>query len=70
MAWQAFQEVARGWRGDKGIRIGQGFDFNPFGPIVFGSWGVGSGQFFYFGGAPLGPYLFSYYIPIPPVWLC
>ena len=69
MGWQGFQEVARGWGGNEGIRIGQGILFPPFSAYL-GRWGVGSEQFSYLGGVPLGPYYFSYYTPIPPVWLC
>ena len=69
MAWQAFQEVARGWGGNEGIRIGQGIRFQSFSAYL-GSWGVGLRPFSYFGGVPLGPHYFPYYIPIPPVWLC
>ena len=69
VGWQGFQEVARGWGGNEGIRIGQGIRFQPF-SAYFGPWGVDSDQFSYFVGAPLGPHYFPYYIPIPPVWLC
>ena len=68
MGWQGFQEVARGWGGNEGIRIGQGIRFQPF-SAYFGPWGVGSGPFSYFGGPLLFPY-YPYYIPIPPVRLC
>ena len=56
MAWQAFQEVARGWGGNEGIRIGQGIRFQPFSAYV-GPWGVGLEQFPYFCWV-------TYYFPI------
>ena len=69
VGWQGFQEVPRGWGGNEGIRIGQGIRFQPFSAYL-GPWGVHSAPFSYFGGVPLGPHYFPYYIPIPPVWLC
>ena len=38
VGWQGFQEVARGWGGNEGIRIGQGILFQPF-SAYFGPWG-------------------------------
>ena len=64
VGWQGFQEVARGWGGNEGIRIGQGIRFQPFSAYL-GPWGVDWAQLSYLGGVPLGPHYFPYYIPIP-----
>ena len=66
VGWQGFQEVARGWGGNEGIRIGQGIRFHPF-SAYFGPWGVDSDPFSYFGVSPLGPHYFLLYPYSPGV---
>ena len=69
VGWQGFQEVARGWGGNEGIRIGQGIRFQPF-SAYFEPFRIGSGPFSYLLGVPYYFPYHSYHIPIPPVWLC
>ena len=57
MGWQGFQEVARGWGGNEGIRIGQGIRFHRFSAYL-GPWGVDSAPFSYFGVSPWVPIIF------------
>ena len=65
LAWQAFQEVAQGWGGNEGIRIGQGIRFQPF-STDFGPWGGRFGTIFLFWGCPPGSPLFSLLYPYSP----
>ena len=57
VGWQGFQEVARGWGGNEGIRIGQGIRFQSFSAYL-GPWGVDSAPFFIFGVSPWVPIIF------------
>ena len=65
MGWQGFQEVAWGWGGNEGIRIGQGIRFHPFSAYL-GPWGGRFGTMFLFLGCPPGPALFSLLYPYSP----
>ena len=57
VGWQGFQEVARGWGGNEGIRIGQGIRFQPF-SVYFGPWGSIRTHFPIFGVSPWVPIIF------------